>query len=419
MHVTWTSRLWKWVAAVGAGGACWAALIGVSVSQTISSDTTQSTQSTQTGQSQSGQAGSTQSGQSGTTQQGTPQRQSRSDLNRQGRDDQQGTQDAIGQPRDDMRRSSRSTRDQERERLDGARYEESDERASATRDEYGNQRQRSFDRDSDRSQSRDQGQRGLDQSQRRFSRDFDRDDFRDQQGQRDFDRDDFRNQQGQQGRRDFSRESDRDQFGTQGRQGQRDFSRDTDRDQFSDRRQSGRDERDFQGGRFDQRGTGQQAMHTQITRGADVGLWFERGHRNALVISDIANSGPITRFGFREGDQIMSVNGQRVSTEQQFINTLVSPQFANQRIPVVLWRNGQQVAIYVEPWLLTQNVRGAGHEQQADQLEQFGIVLDDRYQAPVVWKVTPRSPAYYAGLRGNDVIVAWNNQHVNDPEELE
>src|SRR5262245_26473133 len=197
MDVTWTSRLWKWMAAVGVGGACWAALVGVSVSQTTTSDTNQSTQSTQTGQSQSTQTGQSQSGQSATTQQGTTQRQSRSDLNRQGREDLQGTHDAIGQPRDDMRRGTRSTRDQQRERLDGARYEESDERTAATRDEYGNQRQRTYDRDSDR-----------DQNQRSYSRDFDRDDYR--------------NQQGQQGRRDFSRasdrssdNSDRDQYGLQ------------------------------------------------------------------------------------------------------------------------------------------------------------------------------------------------------------
>jgi len=115
----------------------------------------------------------------------------------------------------------------------------------------------------------------------------------------------------------------------------------------------------------------------------------------------------------------MSVNGQRVASDQQFISTLMSPQVANQRVPVMVWRNGQQVPVYVEPWVLTQGLQGSGSGYaQANALEQYGIVLDDRYQAPVVWKVTPRSSAYYAGIRGNDVIVAWNNQHVNDPEEL-
>src|SRR4029079_1959468 len=96
--------------------------------------------------------------------------------------------------------------------------------------------------------------------------------------------------------------------------------------------------------------------------------------------------------------------------------TLVSPQFANPLMPVMVWRRGQQIPIYVEPWALTQSVHSG--QAQTGALEQYGIVLDDRYQAPVVWKAPPRSPPYYARLRGNDIIVAWNSQHVNDPDEL-
>jgi len=73
--------------------------------------------------------------------------------------------------------------------------------------------------------------------------------------------------------------------------------------------------------------------------------------------------------------------------------------------------------LWVQPWTLTQNQGGAS--SQADALQPYGIVLDDRYQSPVVWKVQPQSPAYYAGVRSNDIIVAWNGQHVNDPQELE
>lgn len=147
-----------------------------------------------------------------------------------------------------------------------------------------------------------------------------------------------------------------------------------------------------------------------------MGLWLNRNNNNGLVVSDIASSGPISQSGFREGDQILSVNGNRVASEQQFLNLLTSPQFINQRAQVLVWRNGQQVPLWVEPWTLTQHTGSTS--AQSDPLEPFGIVLDDRYQSPVVWKVQPQSPAYYAGIRGNDVIVAWNGQHVNDPQEL-
>jgi hypothetical protein len=55
---------------------------------------------------------------------------------------------------------------------------------------------------------------------------------------------------------------------------------------------------------------------------------------------------------------------------------------------------------------------------QSDPLESYGIVLDDRYQYPVVWKVYPQTAAYYAGIRAGDVIVAWSGQHVYNPNDL-
>jgi len=57
---------------------------------------------------------------------------------------------------------------------------------------------------------------------------------------------------------------------------------------------------------------------------------------------------------------------------------------------------------------------------QHDPLEQFGLVLDDRYDDRlVVWKVIPRTPAYYAGVRAQDVITALNDQRVTSKDELE
>jgi len=147
-----------------------------------------------------------------------------------------------------------------------------------------------------------------------------------------------------------------------------------------------------------------------------MGLWFNRNSNQGLVISDVSSSGPISRAGFREGDQVVSVNGSRVASEQQFLTALASPQIQNQRVQVLVARNGQQVPLWVEPWSVMQS-SSSGYAQN-DPLEQFGLVLDDRYQFPVVWKVTPRSPAYYAGIRNNDVIVTWNGQHVSHPQDL-
>jgi S1-C subfamily serine protease len=140
-------------------------------------------------------------------------------------------------------------------------------------------------------------------------------------------------------------------------------------------------------------------MKATDMRGPDIGLWFNRGNRDRLVISDVSSRGPITRLGFHEGDRIVSVNGHRVAAEAEFINYLLNSNA--ERVEVVVNRDGRDETIYVEPAALTQDYGTT----QVDPIEQFGVVLDDRYDDRIViWRVIPRSPAYYAGLREGDVI---------------
>jgi len=406
MEWKWTSRFGRLVATAAVGGFYWILTAGAGFTQETAQPTDSSQRSATGGQSDHSQtqprstrqrydqSGAYSNQSRDTRRQARDQEQdtrdSSRDATRRGRDELQDTReqsrDAIGEVRDDMRDTSRQARDQ---------FQDSRGQRQDNRDRF--QRSRNQDRS-----SRDED---------RFA---DRDEFRDQ------------------GQRDFSRGQERDQFQSQ-RQDQREFSRQDDqrdqfrdrrdqfsdqRDQFSDRRESFRDDRSGQ--QADQRSTrrvSRASGRTQISRAADMGLWFNRDTSRGLVISDIGSSGPITRFGFREGDQIISVNNTRVSSEPQFIQSLTSPQFQNQRVQVWVWRNGQQVPVWVEPWAFLQT--SSSSYAQSDTLEQLGVVLDDRYQSPVVWKVLPRSPAYYAGIRSNDVIMAWNGQHVSDSQELE
>jgi len=146
-----------------------------------------------------------------------------------------------------------------------------------------------------------------------------------------------------------------------------------------------------------------------------VGLWFNRGTTNGLVISDVASSGPISRLGFREGDRIVSVDGYRVNNERQFVQDLFYDDTLNQRVPVVVSRNGTQRTVYVEPSTLVDHY----HTSQYDPMQSFGLILDDRYNdRVVVWKTIPRTPAYYAGVRKGDVITSWDNTRVTRPDQL-
>jgi S1-C subfamily serine protease len=149
-------------------------------------------------------------------------------------------------------------------------------------------------------------------------------------------------------------------------------------------------------------------------RSADFGIWFDRSVDQGLVISDVATTGLIADLGFVEGDRIISVNGQPVAREADFMNLLFAPQLRDQRVQVVVDRSGAQEVIVVEPSVLIREVVMVEEEP----LEELGIVLDDRYDdRALIWRVIRRSPAFYAGIRPGDTITGINGQRVATAED--
>jgi C-terminal processing protease CtpA/Prc len=156
-----------------------------------------------------------------------------------------------------------------------------------------------------------------------------------------------------------------------------------------------------------------ESFRAQDVRSADFGLWFSRSTTNGLVISDVSTRGAIAKLGFREGDRIISVNGQKVVRDVDFIQYLFAEDVRDQRVEVIVFRGGKQVVVYVEPIVLIREY----YAVQVDPLEQFGVILDDRYaDRIVIWRVVPRSPAYYAGIRAGDVLVTFSGQRVTSPD---
>jgi len=108
-------------------------------------------------------------------------------------------------------------------------------------------------------------------------------------------------------------------------------------------------------------------------RGADLGIWFDRSNRNNLVVADVATNAALSAAGFREGDRIVSVAGQNVVNEADFMRYLLNNN-ARGRMNVVVLRDGQQQTLYVDPSVLNQGMSTA----QVEPLETFGIIPDDR-----------------------------------------
>jgi vacuolar-type H+-ATPase subunit H len=145
-------------------------------------------------------------------------------------------------------------------------------------------------------------------------------------------------------------------------------------------------------------------------RGADLGIWFDRSSRDSLIIADVAADAALSSIGFREGDRIVSVAGQNVVTEADFMRYLFSNNVRG-RTNVIVLRDGQQQTLYVDPSVLDQRMTTI----QVEPLEVFGIIPDDRYDdRVVVWRVIPRSPAFYAGIRAGDIITSFANRPISN-----
>jgi len=200
----------------------------------------------------------------------------------------------------------------------------------------------------------------------------------------------------------------------------RDTARDA-RDTVRDARDTARDTvRDARGAVRDVRSSvnasaGARAnLRWQDMRSADLGLWFDGKANNGLVISDVATAGPIAKLGFQEGDRIVSVGGRTITRQADFLPYLYA-NTSRGAVPIVINRGGQQQTIQMDPQVFVTHA----NSYQSDPLEQIGIVADDRAQdRALVWRVIPRSPAFYAGVRGGDVITKFNDQPVASSAEL-
>jgi S1-C subfamily serine protease len=144
-------------------------------------------------------------------------------------------------------------------------------------------------------------------------------------------------------------------------------------------------------------------------RPPDVGIWFDPTATDSLVIAAIDEAGPIAQLDLEEGDRILEVNHVKVTRETDFIKLLFATKARDGRVDILLVRKNKEIVVPVEPALLLEHYKAVRH----DPLEQLGLVIDDRYDNRVlVWKVLPRSPAFYAGIRPGDVITKWGDQRI-------
>jgi len=195
------------------------------------------------------------------------------------------------------------------------------------------------------------------------------------------------------------------------RQGTRDEVRGDRKDVRGDRgdnRSTVRDDREgVRDARRDVRGARREFVVNRI-RSGDLGLWLRQMAGNTGVqVSDVSANSAMSSAGLREGDQIVSINGQPVTSERQFVDTLFADH--EKAATVIVTRGGKQTTLTMNPQDFVKEYESA----ESDPLIAAGIIVDDRNgDKIVVHKVLPQSSAYYSGLRSGDTITSARGQRL-------
>jgi C-terminal processing protease CtpA/Prc len=134
---------------------------------------------------------------------------------------------------------------------------------------------------------------------------------------------------------------------------------------------------------------------------------FGRSTDRGLAIATLVTDSIFYRSGLRNGDVIVSYNGQRIRNQDDFGRYLVYE--PGQRVPVVVYRNGREETIYV-------TYEGNNAESTpAGGSSLLGADFDPQSNnGAVIIRVQKGGPADRAGLRDNDLVVALNGEQVQD-----
>ena len=182
----------------------------------------------------------------------------------------------------------------------------------------------------------------------------------------------------------------------------REDARDTSRDVRRDTRDTSRDVR--AGARETDRTTRTDARDGRRGSRRDLGLSFSTD-RDRLRVGEIRDDSVFATAGIRRGDVIVSFNGRRLRSEDEFNRYYYQ---TRRRAPVIILRDGREETIYIEPAAdlvsSDQPSGGGGY---------LGVMLDQSQRdAAVVRGVHPNSPAEEAGLQRGDVVVAVNGEEI-------
>lgn len=125
------------------------------------------------------------------------------------------------------------------------------------------------------------------------------------------------------------------------------------------------------------------------------------------VVSMVKPNGAAEVAGLQPGDRVIAFNGvQNPSWDRIYGDALLSP---DKPLPIVVERNGQQIALTIKPSLVSEGTDTVG---LVDFLPDYGDV------PIIVTSVEPGSPAEQTGLQRGDRIISIGGSPVHSSEQV-
>jgi len=175
----------------------------------------------------------------------------------------------------------------------------------------------------------------------------------------------------------------------------------------------------------------------QVTEEIAESLQLSNGTRGALI-ARAQEGGPAAAAGLRAGDVVLRFNEQEVR-EMRTLPRIVADTAVGASVPVVVWRDGQEVTVQVTLGELPAEAAQAGaptpepaRPDQPVELTGLGMSvagvtaeLRERFRLPadasgvVVVEVSPGSPAAEREIRAGDLVVEVQQERVTSPAALQ
>ena len=157
----------------------------------------------------------------------------------------------------------------------------------------------------------------------------------------------------------------------------------------------------------EKRSDGMKAGHHGVGEAPALGVIVGSCPGNAVCVKDVLFGSPADQAGLEEGDYILSINEEQVTSPERLRQVLEQLQ-AEGKVKLRVWRQGDE---------RTEDVTLASKADQPPESHRawLGVMLSHyENQGLTVERVLPGSPASQAGLREEDVIRKLNDKQVKD-----